>query len=146
MKRIAAFCLAIAGAILAATSHAADTYPVKPVRLIVPYVAGGNADIQARYIAERLTEALGKPSWICPVTTPRFDAAMPLYGTCTSLTPVISSKSAPAIWEGEPFPVEPKFSWPGRLFASAMSSFTLFAASVLLPTKSSGVSPTSVMG
>jgi tripartite-type tricarboxylate transporter receptor subunit TctC len=28
--------------------------------MIVPYVAGGNADIQARYIAERLTDVLGK--------------------------------------------------------------------------------------
>ena len=50
----------IAGALLIAPAHAADTYPVKPVRMIVPYVAGGNADIQARYLAERLTEALGK--------------------------------------------------------------------------------------
>ena len=45
---------------LGVSARAADPYPVKPVRLIVPYVAGGNADIQARYIAERLTEALGK--------------------------------------------------------------------------------------
>jgi tripartite-type tricarboxylate transporter receptor subunit TctC len=28
--------------------------------MIVPSIAGGNAVIQARYIAERLTEALGK--------------------------------------------------------------------------------------
>jgi tripartite-type tricarboxylate transporter receptor subunit TctC len=60
LKRIAALCMTIAAAMLAVPSHAADTYPVKPVRLIVPYVAGGNADIQARYIAERLSEALGK--------------------------------------------------------------------------------------
>src|SRR3954469_1839436 len=39
---------------------AAETYPTKPVRMIVPSIAGGNADIQARYIAERLSETLGK--------------------------------------------------------------------------------------
>jgi len=60
MKRIAAICIAVAGAMLGIPAHAADTYPVKPVRMIVPYVAGGNADIQARYISERLTDALGK--------------------------------------------------------------------------------------
>jgi len=47
--------------ILATAAHAADVYPTKPVRMIVPYVAGGNGDIQARYISERLAEALGKP-------------------------------------------------------------------------------------
>ena len=53
-------CIAVAGAVAGACVHAADTYPTKPVRMIVPYVAGGNADIQARYIADRLSEALGK--------------------------------------------------------------------------------------
>src|SRR3954471_15706823 len=60
MKRTAAACVAIAGIVLGTSAHAADTYPVKPVRMIVPYVAGGNADIQARYVAEKLSEALGK--------------------------------------------------------------------------------------
>ncbi|MGZ5147332.1 MAG: tripartite tricarboxylate transporter substrate binding protein, partial [Burkholderiales bacterium] len=50
----------IAGAMLGTSTHAAETYPIKPVRMIVPYSPGGNADIQARYIAERLTDALGK--------------------------------------------------------------------------------------
>jgi tripartite-type tricarboxylate transporter receptor subunit TctC len=60
MKRIAAIGLAIAGVMFEVAAHAADAYPTKPVRMIVPYVAGGNADIQARYMADRLTEALGK--------------------------------------------------------------------------------------
>ena len=55
-----ALCTALAAALVATASHAADAYPSKPVRMIVPYVAGGNADIQARYIAERLSDVLGK--------------------------------------------------------------------------------------
>jgi tripartite-type tricarboxylate transporter receptor subunit TctC len=53
-------CIAIAAALAGIPAPAAETYPVKPVRMIVPYIAGGNADIQARYMAERLSEAFGK--------------------------------------------------------------------------------------
>src|SRR3954470_18264661 len=59
MHRITFFFVALAMAFVT-TLHAADTYPSRPVRMIVPYVAGGNADIQARYVAERLSEALGR--------------------------------------------------------------------------------------
>ena len=38
----------------------ASDYPAKPVRVIVPYVAGGAADITARLIAHKLSEHLGK--------------------------------------------------------------------------------------
>ena len=60
MKRIAVISIAVAGAMLWTSACAADTYPVRPVRMIVPYATGGNADMQARYMAERLSEALGK--------------------------------------------------------------------------------------
>ena len=36
---------------------AAQTYPAKPVRIIVPYAAGGNTDLTARAVAEKMTEA-----------------------------------------------------------------------------------------
>ena len=43
-----------------ATTHAADTYPNKPVRLIVPFGPGGGTDLIARTLSPRLTEALGQ--------------------------------------------------------------------------------------
>lgn len=42
------------------TSASAQTYPTKPVRLIVPYAAGGGTDVLARMISQRLGEALGE--------------------------------------------------------------------------------------
>src|SRR3954464_2659202 len=60
MKRTLSNCIAMLGAMLGTAAHAAEAYPVKPVRMIVPQAAGGNADAQARYMAERLSEALGK--------------------------------------------------------------------------------------
>jgi tripartite-type tricarboxylate transporter receptor subunit TctC len=52
--------LAIGAALLAFTSAAlAQTvgYPAKPVRVIVPYAAGGNTDFTARAVAEKLGDA-----------------------------------------------------------------------------------------
>lgn len=39
----------------------AQTYPTKPVKLIVPYPAGGITDIVGRAVAERMSESLGQP-------------------------------------------------------------------------------------
>src|SRR3954470_4120768 len=59
MHRVTLALIALS-AVVAAPLRAAENYPARPVRLIVPYAPGGNADIQARYMADRLTETLGK--------------------------------------------------------------------------------------
>lgn len=39
----------------------AQTWPQRPVRVVVPFVAGGNTDNQARIVSERLAAVLGQP-------------------------------------------------------------------------------------
>lgn len=40
---------------------AADSYPSKPVRIIVPYQAGQGTDVAARYLGEYLARSMGQP-------------------------------------------------------------------------------------
>ncbi len=47
--------------VLAADFASAQAFPSKPIRVIVPYGAGGTSDILARGVAPRMQEALGQP-------------------------------------------------------------------------------------
>jgi len=53
---------ALALGLCAVTGTLAQTvYPTKPVKIIVPYSAGGPADIYARFAGDRLQKAMGQP-------------------------------------------------------------------------------------
>jgi tripartite-type tricarboxylate transporter receptor subunit TctC len=59
---IQSFLPLLAGALLAfANPASAQTYPAKPVQMVVPFAAGSVTDLLARIVAQRLAEALGQP-------------------------------------------------------------------------------------
>ncbi|HKA40181.1 MAG TPA: tripartite tricarboxylate transporter substrate-binding protein, partial [Burkholderiales bacterium] len=51
----------MAVALLCGGQAAAQTYPAKPIRVIVPFGAGGPADIYARYLGQQMQGVLGQP-------------------------------------------------------------------------------------
>jgi tripartite-type tricarboxylate transporter receptor subunit TctC len=61
MARLRALLSTIAGVLLALTAvAAAQDYPNRPVRIIIPYAPGGINDVAARVLATHLTNRLGK--------------------------------------------------------------------------------------
>jgi len=57
LGRFAGFALA---ACTAASAYA-QSYPTKPVKIIIPFSAGGPADVYARYLGQHLQKPLGQP-------------------------------------------------------------------------------------
>jgi tripartite-type tricarboxylate transporter receptor subunit TctC len=58
LSPIAALVLALGPA---SGALAQGAYPTKPVKIVVPYSAGGPADIYARFVGDRLQKAMGQP-------------------------------------------------------------------------------------
>src|SRR5467141_2507657 len=55
-------CAAAAAGAIVACAAAAQSFPTKPIRLIIPFVAGGSSDIVGRAIGSKFQELLGQPA------------------------------------------------------------------------------------
>ena len=64
LARYAAIALAPFLSLALASPAAAQTYPSKPIRIIVPYAPGGSTDVLFRIFAPRLSEVLGQQAVI----------------------------------------------------------------------------------
>src|SRR5580700_10421599 len=60
LARLAVF----AACLLMATAAAAQTYPTRQIRLVVPFAAGGPADLLARVIADEMSKDLGQQVFV----------------------------------------------------------------------------------
>jgi tripartite-type tricarboxylate transporter receptor subunit TctC len=56
-----AVAFAVCGSLAATAAFAAEAWPTRSVRVIVPHPAGGSVDAVARMVTRKLTDALGKP-------------------------------------------------------------------------------------
>jgi len=61
LPRVLAFIVVALVLAFAGRPVAAQDYPTRPVKIIVPFAAGGPADVYARFIAQRLQDAMGQP-------------------------------------------------------------------------------------
>jgi tripartite-type tricarboxylate transporter receptor subunit TctC len=75
MKNAIRFCLLF----VAFAAVAADDYPAKPIQMIVPFPAGGPADIVGRLYAQHLSAVVGQP-----VVTLNRDGASGSIGTAAA--------------------------------------------------------------
>jgi len=60
-QSIAYACAGLVALAASASAGAADNWPTKPIRMVIPFSAGGNTDVVARLIAPHIEKAVGQP-------------------------------------------------------------------------------------
>ena len=116
MNRSARFLLATAATFVCASVALAQTYPIKPIRLIVPFPPGGATDIIGRTLAQKLSTQLGqnvivdnKPG--AGGTLGSAEAAKAAPDGYTILLATTSTHSiAPSLYKNIPYSVEKDFA------------------------------------
>ncbi len=100
------------GIVLAAQ---ASDYPMRPIRMIVPYAAGGNTDVLARLLAQRLSQSLGqqvivdnRPGGSTLIGTEAL--ARSLADGYTIMLTTLSFSVAPSLYEKLPYDPAKDFS------------------------------------
>ena len=107
----------------AAPSHA-QTYPLKPVRIVVGFAAGGPTDVIGRLLSQKLTEKWGQPVVVEPRTgaggniAAEFVARSPADGY-TLLVPAFAHAVNPSLYPNLPFDTEKDFVPVALLTTSA---------------------------
>src|SRR5258708_11570881 len=102
----------IAGLLLALLGQVslAQSFPSKPIRILVPFVPGGNVDITARTVAPALGEALGQPVIVedRPGAAGMVGAQALVASPADRYTPIMGSNSslavAPSLYASWPYP------------------------------------------
>src|SRR5215213_9972669 len=79
MKNTIGCCLLFFACAVSGSAGAADDYPAKPIQMIVPFPAGGPADIVGRLYAQHLSAVVGQP-----VVTLNRDGASGSIGTAAA--------------------------------------------------------------
>jgi tripartite-type tricarboxylate transporter receptor subunit TctC len=57
----AALAWIVVGTLWIASASAAEPFPAKPLRLVVPFAAGGTVDVLGRIVGQKMSEGLGQP-------------------------------------------------------------------------------------